>query len=347
MAVETADLPAPRGPLTDALVRALREPAGSDRALDAAGRAAAGGGALEDDVQLALHLCYELHYRGFRDVDAAWEWNPGLLALRARLEDRFLAELRALTPAADVPDALDALQVEYADERGASHHLADEGSLGQLREYLVHRSMYQLKEADPHTFAIPRLSGGPKAAFMAVQFDEYGGGRPERMHARLFADLLEEAGLDPSYGAYLDAVPAPMLAITNAMSLFALHRALRGALVGHFAAVEVTSPPGAARMVAALRRLGIGERGQRFYAEHVEADAVHEQVMRRDVVGGLLAAEPELAGDVAFGAGATALLERRLDDHLLGCWRESRSSLLRPVDEPAESAEPAEPAGAA
>ena len=29
------------------------------------------------DLQLALYMCYELHYRGFSGVDPTWEWNPG------------------------------------------------------------------------------------------------------------------------------------------------------------------------------------------------------------------------------------------------------------------------------
>ena len=36
-----------------------------------------------------------------------------------------------------------------------SRHVAKKATLGQLREFLVHKSIYQLKEADPHTWAIP------------------------------------------------------------------------------------------------------------------------------------------------------------------------------------------------
>ena len=46
------------------------------------------------DVQLTLYVCYELHYRGFAGVDPGWEWNPGLLHLRAQLEDAFLTAVR-------------------------------------------------------------------------------------------------------------------------------------------------------------------------------------------------------------------------------------------------------------
>ena len=43
----------------------------------------------------------------------------------------------------------------------------------------MHRSLYHLKEGDPHAWAIPRLTGQAKASFVAVEFDEYGGGRGE------------------------------------------------------------------------------------------------------------------------------------------------------------------------
>ena len=114
------------------------------------------------------------------------------------------------------------------------------------------------------------------------------------------------------------------------MSLFGLHRGLRGALVGHFAAAEITTPPSARRMARALTRFGVDPL---FYTEHIEADAVHEQVLRRDVIGDLLRREPGLAADVAFGAQATAWLEGRFDDLLLGRWRSGRSSLLVPMSD--------------
>jgi hypothetical protein len=122
-----------------------------------------------------------------------------------------------------------------------------------------------------------------------------------------------------------------MLATVNLMSLFGLHRELRGALVGHFAAAEITTAPSADRMARALTRLGAGEECTRFFTEHIEADAVHEQVMRHEVIGDLLAQEPGLAGDVVLGIQATDHLESRLGEHLLGAWRAGRTSLRRPL----------------
>jgi hypothetical protein len=137
------------------------------------------------------------------------------------------------------------------------------------------------------------------------------------MHSRLFADLLAAAGLSPEYLHYLDRAPACVLATVNMMSLFGLHRRWRGALVGHFTAAEITTGPSAQRMDEALTRLGADPACRLFYTEHIEADAVHEQVMRHDVVGDLLDREPDLAADVVFGIQATELLEAHLGEHLL------------------------------
>ncbi|QUH02457.1 iron-containing redox enzyme family protein [Saccharopolyspora erythraea] len=323
-----AALPAPRGPVSAAILDALANPPPpGPLPLAEAERAAPYG----EDLALALHVCYELHYRGFRVVSPDWEWDPDLLRLRGALERTFLSALRAdVEGGDDVEGTLEALLVEPTGGT-VSHYLRDHGKWWQLREFFAHRSIYHLKEADPHVWVVPRLQGQAKAALVAVEFDEFGGGRGERMHARLFADLLAGAGMSGDYLHYLDAVPAPQISIVNLMSLLGLHRGLRGALVGHFSAAEITTAPNADRMARALRRLGADPACTHFFTEHVEADAVHEQIMRRDVVGDLLAREPALRADVVFGVQATDLLEDALARHLFDCWRDDRTSLREPL----------------
>jgi hypothetical protein len=295
------------------------------------------GEILGEDLQLALYVCYELHYRGFRDVDPEWEWNPALLEERARLEGAFLAALRAGVETMTLQERLAQLLTEPADGSGPSYFLRERGERWQVREYLAQRSLYHLKEADPQAWAIPRLHGAAQAAFVTIEFDEYGDGHAERVHARLFADMMRAFGLDPGYGRYLDLASAEALAVVNLMSLFGLHRALRGALVGQFAGVEITSSPGSARLVEALSALDAGEEGIRFYREHVEADAVHEQLVRRGVIDELLREEPQLEPDVAFGLAASTLLEDRLATHMVDSWSAGRSSLRAPLPDAPEA----------
>ncbi|WP_424186944.1 iron-containing redox enzyme family protein [Actinokineospora sp. G85] len=318
----SAALPAPRGPLSHAVIEGLTGAPGS------AVFPAVDSDPLGEDVQLALQVCYELHYRGFTGVDPDWEWDPELLRARAGMERAFVSAIADQTVGGNDIDAeLDALSVEPVPAVGISAHLRASGEWWQMRELFAVRSIYHLKEADPHAWVIPRLRGRAKAALVAVEFDEFGGGRADRAHSQLYADLLDAAGMSADYLHYLDHTPACALATVNIMSLFGLHRRWRGALVGHLTAAEITTGPSAARMVDALTRLEAAPPCALFYSEHIEADAVHEQVMRHDVVGGLLEAEPELAADVAFGVQATNFLEQRLSNHLLDAWQEGKSAL--------------------
>ncbi|MFD3520128.1 iron-containing redox enzyme family protein [Streptomyces sp. NPDC058653] len=323
-------LPEERGAISASVRKAL----GEGTAVTLPSEPVAAADPFGDDLQLALYVLYELHYQGFEGVDDRREWDPDLLRLRRRLEDRFLGAVREAAPGGDdVEEALADLLVEPLgdDPTSMTHFLQREGTHEQLREYAALRSPYHLKEADPHAWVLPRLHGRAKAGMVAVEFDEFGAGHPESIHARLFADLMADLQLDTRYGHYVDATPAEALASVNLMSTLGLHRALRGALVGHFAVVEVTSSPGSRRLARAMRRTGAGAAAERFYDEHVEADAVHEQVVRREVVAGLLADEPHLEPDVAFGVRATVLVEDRLAARLLPAWRAGRSALRRPL----------------
>ncbi|MGW4891986.1 iron-containing redox enzyme family protein [Kitasatospora sp. NPDC004240] len=333
-----------RGPLSEAVLALLTAgPPGAARLLVPPGVGADPWG---EDHQFALHLCYELHDRGLPGVGPAWEWDPELLRFRRDLEQPFLAAVRAeAEPVRPLGEALERLLVEPADGSGPSHFLLAEGERRHVREYVVHRSVYHLKEADPQLWMLPRIHGPAQAVLMAIVYDEYGAGRPDRAHALLFARMMADLGLDPGYGYHLDLVPAPALAVVNLMTLFGLHRALRGAAVGHFATVEITSSPGSARLATALERLGAGPDGTLFYREHIEADAVHEQLVRRGVIEELIAAEPELEGDVAFGIAAAEVVDGRFADHLLTHWRAGRSSLRRPLPDWAGAGDAHPPAG--
>lgn len=322
-------LPTARGPLSDTVIRSLRRaptPLVIPRVdgIDAFG----------DDAQLALTCCYELHYRSFAGVDERWEWDPALLTLRRSLEDAFVDRIvDEIGPPRPVPAAVVAPSLrDIAGGEGGpslSGFITESGTREQMREFCVHRSAYQRKEADPHTWMIPRLEGRAKAAAVLIQHDEYGEGRADSMHAELFVATMEELGLDPTYGAYLDQLPATTLATGNLVSLFGLHRRWRAACLGHLALFEMTSVGPMGRYAAALRRFGVGAAGRRFYDVHVTADALHEQIAQHELVAGMLESEPASAGMILFGARALVEIEQRFAAHLLDAWGDARTSLRR------------------
>ncbi|MFS4506636.1 iron-containing redox enzyme family protein [Clavibacter sp. Sh2141] len=346
-------LPAARGPLSAALLAdlvgvdaapgsgvgtaadALALAAGPDLAALAMQALAATDDVMrDDDVQLALFCLYELHHAGLEGVDDDREWDPRLLAVRGILERAVEAALRERVTVPELPEPTSAgvaaalFALTSADSGPSlSRFVAKKASVAQLRELLVQRSVYTLGEADPHSWAIPRLRGRAKAALVEIQADEYGGGRPERVHATIFGTTLRGVGLDDRYGAYLDDVPAITLASSNTMSLFGLHRRLRGAIVGHLAAFEMTSSIPSRLYASGIRRLGFGDDVAWYYDEHVEADAVHEQIAAHDLAGGLVESEPHLLGDVLFGAAACLEVEGWVGTHVLSSWTAGRSSL--------------------
>lgn len=320
-------LPPSRGPLSAWLIDQLRAAPGSSQAPPDIAEDPLRG----DDLHLALYLCYELHYSDIEGVSLAWEWDPALLRFRASLEAAFQgALLDAVPPTLDDEDVPGSLRTMARDDRGPSlsEHLGEHPDLEQFREFVIHRSAYQLKEADPHSWALPRLGGKAKAALIEIQMDEYGSGRADAMHSVLFARTMAALDLDPSYGAYIGHLPGETLATVNLMSMFGLHRRWRGAIVGHLALFEMTSTEPNRRYGGALRKLGYDADATGFFDEHVEADAVHEAIAAYDLAGGLVSDEPALAPDILFGARCLDLLERRWAGHVLQSWESGRSSLL-------------------
>ncbi len=329
-----AALPEARGPLSESLFKALVRSPGS-MGDEVADQLFVDDPLSGEDTPLALYALYELHYRGFLDVAEGWEWDPNCLELRRNLEGAFIRRLRhdvterhgssSVAPD-EVVESLRALTT--GARPSLATFMAVDATPQHLREFSIHRSPYQGKEADPHTWAIPRLKGQSKAALVLIQFGEYGDGRTSKMHAELFSDALEAMGLERRCDAHLDAVPGASLSAVNLVSLFGLHRRWRGALIGHLALFEMCAVELMSHQVDAMRRLGM-EGAIPFFEAHVASDVAHERIALREMVGGLLVDEPGLSDDVVFGARALDLLERRFADRLLSAWSVGHSSLRR------------------
>ncbi len=286
-------MPPSRGPVSAWLAATLHRDPAPDIAVTPAPPLAERGMAAwdDDDLQLALWCCYELHYRGFGDVDEGWEWHPAVMALLAALERPWVAALRGLAgesagvPASRVPSGLRDL-TRSAEGPDLAGYMARTATREQFAEFAAHRSVYQLKGW---------------------------------------------LGLDDSYGYYVPAVPAVTLAVSNLMSLFALHRRWTGALLGHLAALEMTSTEPNRLYAAGARRLGAGPGARWYFEEHVAADAVHEQIAAHDLCGGYAAARPDSAAGILFGAACCLALDGIAAGRLLSSWEAGRSSLQRPA----------------
>lgn len=333
---------AARGPLSALLLDTLTAPPNGARLV---GLADATGGSLhtadvlrDDDVQLSLFLLFAVSYGSLPQLHAGWEWDREVIETRVRLERAMEARLREIVHVPDLPEPTqDAVARRLFELTAPSHgpsvsrFVAKKADRQQLDEFLISKSIYTLREADPHSWAIPRLTGRPKAALVEIQSDEYGGGDPGRMHAAIFAQTMRGCGLDDTYAAYVDHVPAIVLAAQNMMSMFGLNRRLLGAIVGHLAAFEMTSSLPNRAYGDGFRRHGFDAEVTWYFDEHVEADAVHEQIAGRDLAGSLAEDEPALLPDILFGAAACLAVEDLVGDHLLAAWTNGRTALRAPL----------------
>ncbi|MDQ2649984.1 MAG: iron-containing redox enzyme family protein [Actinomycetota bacterium] len=291
----------------------------------------------EDDAQITLWVLQQLSYRRIEGVDPRWEEDPSFLRVRHDLERQMELELREAVDLPqpdpeDVPAALTDL-IAGAEGPSLSTWMLERGALDHLREFVVHRAAYQLQEADPHSFAIPRLEASPcKTALLQLQLDEYGGHEPTEAHALLFGKTMEALDLEPEVD--LDRLPAVTLATNTLLNWLGRSRRLVGACLGHLAVFELTSVEPMARYAAAVRKLVSGEQGTaaaRFYDVHVAADGLHGTIATDRLISGFVADHPDEAQDVLFGAAALLHVERRFAEHLVARWAVDQTSLREPL----------------
>jgi len=326
-------LPGPSGPLSSHVVSTLALP--PDRSVELRLETPAD----DHDEALALWTVQQVSFRQIDGVEPAWEDEPSFLVLREHLEGRMERRLRdelalpACAPA-NVPDQL----VEMLDGAGGpslSEWMEAHSTLEHLREFLVHRSAYQLQEADAHSFAIPRLAAGEaKTALLEMQLDEYGGHEPAEAHAELFADTMAAAGLDPAAGPDIERLPAVTLATNTLLNRLGRSRRLLAACLGHLAVFEMTSVEPMARYAATVRRVLPGPAGTqaaRFFDVHVAADGLHARMAMERLVSGFVEQYPAEAPDLLFGAAALLHVERAFSEHVLSCWATGTTSLRRPL----------------
>lgn len=320
-------LPPSRGPWSDAVIASLRGDQLVTPRTDAD----------LEDLHLALYLAYLPRLRQVRGAPVEVEWDPDLLDLTGRLEAQAatdLAETMGVQEHQDQPDEPIAHRLKKlvgawdAASPPLSTYLEQTADRAGFCDFLVHRSTYHLIEADPHSFALPRLVGRAKAAMVEIQADEYGAGRPDLMHQQLFADMMRSVGLQPDLSDSLAQVPGTTLAVTNTMMRFATHRSTSAETIGHLCALEMTSTEPNARYARGLRRVFGPSADSAFFEIHVTADAAHEQVAMSDMAGGAVADDPSLAEPILAGAKACLAIEARASGAILDALEAGRSALV-------------------
>jgi hypothetical protein len=81
-------------------------------------------------------------------------------------------------------------------------------------------------------------------------------------------------------------------------------------------------------------RLGASEDEARYFTEHVEADAVHEQIAAHDLCGSYVQQHPEAIADVLFGARCSLAIDDLFAHHLLTKWDQRPDASRQPARTP-------------
>ena len=202
-------------------------------------------------------------------------------------------------------------------------HVHRDATREQVLELLRLRSVYHLKESDPTAWAVPRLPTAAKAALMELQYDEYGTGDPNRLHAHLFAarDGGQRAGRVVRRLRRRGAGRGPR-AEQRDVAVRAAPPAARGG----------ARPPRGVRgdQLAAVAADGAGP--ERLGLAAGDRRTTTPSTWRRTpctsssrcarVCGSLLREEPALEADVWFGAFTCLDLEDRFAVRLLERWQD-------------------------
>ena len=318
----TSSLPVAVGGLSEIVVEALLDGVGPP----SMGLDTVDGDPLDHDLQLALYVLNELHFAGWVGVDDDLEWNPAVTALRCKLNDEFERRLRhTLPPSLSSPTA-EARRLLDLPGPSVSKYLRDHGTVEQVRESMILRSAYQSKEADPHTFAVPRFAGSTKRVLTEIQSGEYGVGH-KRSHAELFADALIGLDLDPTPNAHIDNCTGPSLAISNLVTLGAMQRRLRGVVLGQLSLFEMDSVVPNQRMVDCCDRLDLDERVRPFFAIHVLADAEHQVMVEASFLVEYPRIDPRQVHNLLLGMRAQSLIDHATARTSVPNWQHDRSAL--------------------
>lgn len=320
-------IPWARGPLSAAVINALQRGPG---AFGTAPPIDDVDVLLDDDFQLALYLCYETHHRDFNGAD--WEWDAELLSFRAQLEHSFEARLRDETSRWDhpsTPHVLERLDALYRGARTAElvTFVDEVGNLDQLRELCVHESVVHLHEDESHSLSLAHLTGEARGALADLQRIRRGHDQGSGGLAMLYGDTMVALGLDPSSGSYVEMTPGATLAMVNLASMFAFHRRFRGEFVGQLALWESSSAHSMQMVSGVLEKFGVGPEGRQFFDVYARVDPRDARIVADRIVPGFLAADPELANDVVFGATASVMLEGSFVTHVLAAWERKATSL--------------------
>jgi hypothetical protein len=239
------------------------------------------------------------------DVDDVAELARALRQRHLELAavDRWRADVAPR--AAEAPGTGEAFVRWFAElrEAGPGQHdplfpwLAEHASLEDLRWFLTQEVAGEAGFDDLVALAQLGMPARAKLEMARNYWDEMGQGHAEGMHGPMLARLADALDLPRAGEVVVEA-----LELSNLMLALAHHRQYAFQAVGALGVIELTAPGRAARVNAALKRLGIGGEARRYFALHATLDVKHSEAWNREVLVPLVDRDPRVTQALAEGA---------------------------------------------
>jgi hypothetical protein len=262
------------------------------------------------DRFLTLLAIYDLHMAPL-DVlgeTARFQGHPEVAALKARLEEPWLAELEELWQAAE-PEA-DPSTVEGAvtwirgvavqDRLPAAYHwLAEEATHDQLVDFLALEGGPDGGFDDLVAVCQVGMAGEAKLELGKNYWDEMGNGSLADVHTELHHDVTRTLAL-PTVPR--EEMPVEALERAALNGLLATNRWLQPEMIGALGLTELQAGPRCRLVLKAFNRLGVSRDAYPFYEVHADVDPVHGKDWVEKVVMPTVAQWPEWGERILRGA---------------------------------------------
>ena len=263
------------------------------------------GGPLDrTDLLLSLLTIYDLSTAPLQRLGARARWagHPAVAALKARLEDEFVADLDvAIAQQPTVADPVKAIRALAAKDRLPSVYrwVAKHATLEELREFVAVEGGPDGGFDDLVAICQVGLSGAAKMEMARNYWDEMGNGSPADVHTDLHRQMAATLQI-PELAR--ESLPEPALARAALGGLLATNRWLQPEMVGALGLIELQAGPRCRLVLEAFHRLGLPEEAGAFYAVHADVDPRHGKDWLEQVIAPLAVDSPDWSERMVRGA---------------------------------------------
>jgi len=239
----------------------------------------------------------------------AWEAELPYMRAVEIVEARFVEEEREGTRAqtANLPKTTSEFVDWFAGlkETGPGQYdlffdfLAEQADRADLHYFLKQEYCGEVGFDDLIALTQIRLPKRAKMELARNFWDEQGQGNPDDVHGPLYTEMVHEVGVGDTADTEL---VWETLAVANLLTALACNRRYAWHSLGALSVIELTSPTRASRVAQGLERIGVSDRGCRYFRLHTVVDVEHWKAWLAEVIIPLVSTTPELMLPLAEGA---------------------------------------------